>query len=102
MNWKNKEKRRLIQAILVLGSEDVAERFLRDLMTETEIIEFANRLEAASLLTQNVSYSRIQKKTGLSATTIARVSKWLGGTEGGYKTIFSRLHHHNSFFEKRS
>ncbi|OGI20021.1 MAG: hypothetical protein A3J06_00425 [Candidatus Moranbacteria bacterium RIFCSPLOWO2_02_FULL_48_19] len=102
MNWKTPQKKQLVDAVLALQTRQEAQRFLRDLMTETEIIEFANRLEAASLLTQNVSYSRIQKKTGLSATTIARVSKWLGGTEGGYKTIFSRLHHHNSFFEKRS
>ncbi|OGZ58886.1 MAG: hypothetical protein A3F94_03160 [Candidatus Spechtbacteria bacterium RIFCSPLOWO2_12_FULL_38_22] len=101
MNWKNKEKRRLIQAILVLGSEDVAERFLRDLMTEKEIEEFSKRFKAAEMLAEKVSYFNIEKETGLSSTTIARVAKWLNGKEGGYRTIINKLHQHNSIQSRR-
>ena len=96
MDWNNKQKKRLIQAILALESENEAKRFLRDLMTEKEIDEFAKRLQAAELLSEKVPYSVIEEKTGLSSTTVARVSKWLNGKEGGYKTIISKLHHHNS------
>lgn len=93
MNWKTPENLKLIEAILALRTQAEAKRFLRDLMTETEITEFANRLRAASMLSEKVSYSRIQKKTGLSATTIARVSKWLQGKEGGYRLVLNRIHH---------
>ncbi len=86
----------LLKAILVIKTLDEAKRFLRDLMTEGEIEEFGKRLQAAEMLTQKAPYSLIEEKTGLSSTTVARVSKWLKGKEGGYKTIISRLHHKNS------
>ena len=96
MDWNNKENKQLIKAILSLETPDEAKRFLRDLMTEKEIVEFTKRLQTAEMLTAKTPYSVIEQKTGLSSTTVARVSKWLNGKEGGYKTIISRLHHHNS------
>lgn len=96
MDWKSKENQRLIQAILALKTADEAGRFLRDLMTEKEIREFAKRLKAAEMLTEKIPYSTIEKETGLSSTTVARVAKWLNGKEGGYRSVISKLHHHNS------
>ena len=96
MNWKRPENKALIDAVLALKSVDEAQRFLRDLLSEEEIAEFAKRFQTAELLSANVPYSQIQKKTGLSSTTIARVSKWLQGELGGYRLIISRLHHHAS------
>lgn len=101
MDWKSKENKRLIQAILALKTEDEARRFLRDLMTEKEIEEFTKRLKAAEMLTEKTPYSIIKKETGLSSTTVARVAKWLNGKEGGYRTIISKLHHHNSVQSRR-
>ena len=96
MNWETPENKGLIEAILALETADEARRFLRDLMTEKEIEEFANRLETAILLSEKVSYTNIKAKTGLSSTTIARVSKWLNGGEGGYRAILQKLRHANS------
>ncbi len=101
MNWKSKENQKLIQAILALTTKNETERFLRDLMTEKEIKEFAKRLKAAEMLTEKVPYSIIKKETGLSSTTIARVAKWLNGKGGGYKMIINKLHHHNSTQSRR-
>jgi TrpR-related protein YerC/YecD len=101
MDWKNKENKRLIQAILALETENEAGRFLRDLMTKKEIEEFAKRLKAAEMLTDKISYSVIEQKTGLSSTTVARVAKWLKGKEGGYKTIINKLHHRDSIQSRR-
>ena len=101
MDWKSKGNQRLIQAILALKTENEAERFLRDLMTEKEIKEFAKRLKAAEMLTEKVPYSTIEKETGLSSTTVARVAKWLNGKGGGYKIIINKLHHHNSIQSRR-
>ncbi|HEV7702605.1 MAG TPA: YerC/YecD family TrpR-related protein [Candidatus Paceibacterota bacterium] len=100
MNWSTSKNKQLIQAFLALKNADEAKSFLRDLMTEAEIKEFANRLEAASLLSQDVQYNAISESTGLSSATIARISKWLKGSLGGYRLILSRLsnvslHHHN-------
>jgi len=96
MKWTTYQSKVLVQAILALKTPDEARRFLRDLMTKGEIEEFSKRLQAAEMLTQKVPYSIIEEKTGLSSTTVARVSKWLNGKGGGYKTIISRLHHRNS------
>lgn len=79
---------------MALRDAEEAKRFLRDLMTEGEIEEFAKRLKAATLLSENVPYSTIEKATGLSSTTVARVSKWLNSGEGGYKSVINKLHHH--------
>ena len=96
MEWKSDKSQKLIEAILALETGDEARRFLRDLMTEKEIAEFANRFEAARLLTEKVPYTTIVEKTGLSSTTVARVAKWLKGKQGGYKTILNRLAHHRT------
>ena len=91
INWNAKENGQLIEAILALRNDNEAKLFLRDLMTEAEIKEFANRLEAASLLSKNVQYNYIIERTGLSSTTIARISKWLKGSLGGYRLILNRI-----------
>ena len=91
MDWNDKKNKQLVEAILALKNVNEAECFLRDLMTEGEIQEFANRLEAASLLSRDVQYNAIIENTGLSSTTIARISKWLNGSLGGYRLILNRL-----------
>lgn len=100
INWDAKVYNQLLNAVLSLETKNEAERFLRDLMTEGEIEEFAKRLEAARLLSTDTQYSAIIERTGLSSTTIARISKWLKGSLGGYRLILARisnssLHHHN-------
>ncbi len=95
MNWKNNDNQILIEAFLAMETIAETQSFLRDLMTEDEINEFAKRLKAARMLSDKVPYSAIVKITGLSSTTVARVSKWLKGPLGGYKTVINRLHRHN-------
>ena len=84
-----------------MATENEARCFLRDLMTEGEIIEFSKRLRAAEMLNQKVPYIVIQKETGLSSTTVARVALWLNGKNAGYKTIINRINHHQPFQLKR-
>jgi uncharacterized protein YerC len=45
------------------------------------------------MLEEKLSYTKIAKETGLSSTTIARISKWLNGKQGGYKHAISKMHH---------
>lgn len=100
---KNQTIDELFKAILVLESVDEARRFFRDLLTEKEILEFANRWRVAQMLDKKVPYTEIEEKTGMSSTTIARVQKWLTSGMGGYKLMLAKLaHHHNpsSSFEK--
>jgi TrpR-related protein YerC/YecD len=95
MKWDNKKTEQLIQAFLALKNNTEAKRFLRDLLTEDEILEFGNRWLAAKMLSKNISYTAIRGKTGLSSRTIARISLWLNRGKGGYKLIINRLQKHH-------
>ncbi|KKW45570.1 hypothetical protein A3C21_01460 [Candidatus Kaiserbacteria bacterium RIFCSPHIGHO2_02_FULL_59_21] len=91
MNWSSPANTALIKAFLALKSAREARSFLRDLLTETELEEFAKRLKTASLLAKKVPYSTIEAETGLSSTTIARVAHWLHRGMGGYRLVLKRL-----------
>ncbi len=92
----NQKTRDLFKSILALESEKEAKMFLRDLLTEQEIVEFGNRWKAARMLSKEISYPDIQKATGLSTRTIARISKWLKSGKGGYELMIERLNHQSS------
>jgi TrpR-related protein YerC/YecD len=93
--WKNKTSDELFQAILTLKELDEAQRFFRDLLTESEILEFSNRWKVAQMLNKNTPYSQIERETGMSTTTIARISKWLNDGMNGYKLVLNKVDHHH-------
>ncbi len=81
----------LYLVITRLESLEECRRFFRDLLTETEIREFAERWKVARMLTQGVPYTTIEEETGLSSRTIARVHKWVKQGKGGYMMMLKRL-----------
>lgn len=93
MDWNTARNKALVKAILTLRSADEARRFLRDLLTPDEIREFAKRFQTAEMLAKKVPYSVIEKRTGLSSTTVARVAHWLHHGKGGYGLVLKRLGH---------
>jgi TrpR-related protein YerC/YecD len=100
--WNNKLTKDLFAAILQLKNEKEAKKFFRDLLTEPELIEFGKRWQAAQMLNAKVPYTEIVEKTGLSSTTVARISKWLKKGMGGYRLMLARLSHYsNHSYEKR-
>lgn len=86
-NWLNKNTDELIATILKLKNREQAALFLRDLMTERELIEMGNRWKAARMLYNSEPYKDIIEKTGLSSRTIARIQHWLTSGTGGYMSI---------------
>ncbi len=91
-----KNSTELYSAILLLKNQEESRKFFRDLLTEEEIKEFSNRWKVARMLDDKISYDIITKETGMSSTTIARISKWLTKGMGGYRLMLDRLHtHHN-------
>lgn len=95
MNWKSADNRELLKTLLALGNEKEAGNFLRDLLTEAEIREFSKRWKTAKLLDNQIPYSQIEKKTGLSSATIARVAHWLNKGKGGYRLMLDRMYGRN-------
>ena len=71
------------------------QNFLRDILTEKEIIEISSRLEAARMLKNGKTYAEITKATKLSSRTVARISEWLKNGENGYGKALSNIADHH-------
>ncbi len=93
--WDNKQSENLFKAIIALKNLNEAKKFFRDLLTEAEIIEFSNRWQAAQMLAKKITYTEIERKTGLSSATVARISKWLNRGMGGYQLMLKKQNHHH-------
>lgn len=79
----------LQKAFLQLKNKNEVFAFLRDLLTEDEIVEFSLRFSIAKKLHQWQNYKEIEKNTWASSTTIARVAKFLKWENGWYRKIFA-------------
>lgn len=86
----NKNISELIEAVVKLEDASEAQKFLRDLMTDKELIEFGKRWKVARMLSEGVTYVEIEKSTGMSSTTIARIHKWVKEGEGGYNLMIKK------------
>ncbi len=80
----------LYSAILRLDTLAEARMFFRDLLTESEIRESAERWKAARMLADGIPYTEIIRVTGLSSTTVARVARWVKKGAGGYRLLLRR------------
>ena len=81
------------EVLTTIAEVPVMQAFLRDVMTEKEIIEISARFEAARMLLAGESYTNIIKRTNLSSRTVARISDWLQNGSGGYRSAIDNLHH---------
>jgi TrpR-related protein YerC/YecD len=89
--WLDRDIDNLFKAILKLRTIQEAQKFFRDLLTVQEIKTFAMRWKVAQMLEQGHTYQKIEKQTGMSSTTIARINRWLEYGEGGYRLILKRM-----------
>ena len=88
---QNEGYKMLIDAILSLENEKEAALFLEDLMTRKEILDSAQRMLVAKLLSEKVVYSKIAEETGASTATISRVNRAYQYGAGGYRTVLDRI-----------
>lgn len=88
---RSQEVEDLLFVLSQLDDEDTIFALLEDLFTIREIRETSQRLAVARLLAAGKSYAAIERITGASATTIARVSKCLSYGTGGYAAALSLL-----------
>ena len=56
-----------------------------------EILDIAQRFEAAKMLDAGTSYALVSQKTGMSTATICRVNKCLEYGNGGYRLAIDRM-----------
>ena len=82
---------RLFQTILNLETIDECYAYFEDLCTIKELSDMSQRLDAAVLLAQGLSYQKIMEQVDISTATIGRVSKCLNHGTGGYKSAIEKL-----------
>jgi len=85
------EVEQLLEVFVGVDDADTAFALLEDLFTIREIKETSKRLKVARLLDEGKPYQAIEEETGVSATTIARVSKALNYGSGGYRAALDIL-----------
>jgi TrpR-related protein YerC/YecD len=81
---------KLFQALLTLESVDDCRRFFTDLCTPAEMEALCDRWDTVGRLMKNETYREIAEKTGVSLTTIGRVSRCLHGNDGGYRLVLQK------------
>ena len=95
MAYESKFKRddidELFRAVLLLEDEEDCYRFFEDICTINEIHSISQRLQVAKLLSENKTYSEIERITKASTATISRINKCLVYGAEGYKRILDRM-----------
>jgi len=88
---ENEGYRLLIKALVSVDNEQECEELLEDLMTRKEVMDIAQRMLVAKMLSEQTVYNKIVEETGASTATISRVNRaYIYGT-GGYKKVLSRI-----------
>lgn len=91
--WRSDSTQQLVEALVAINNVQTMQNFLRDVMTEKEIIEISLRLEAAKMLNEGRKYTEIIEKTKLSSRTVARISEWMQNGCDGYRAALNTIHH---------
>jgi len=94
--WNNETAQQMVEALVAIESTQDMQNFLRDVMTEKEIIEISSRLEAANMLRYGSKYMDIIAKTKLSSRTVARISEWLQNGCNGYEIALQNINNHHN------
>ena len=94
--WNTELTRQLAEATTSITDVSSMQNFLRDVMTEKEIIEISGRLEAARMLSDGAKYKDITEQTKLSSRTVARISDWLRNGCNGYPVALTIITSHHS------
>lgn len=78
---------KLYEVIAKLESAEDCREFFDCLCTNREIEQMAQRLEAAALLKQGLTYTQVIEQTAISSATLSRVSRALQYGEGYKKFV---------------
>jgi TrpR-related protein YerC/YecD len=93
--WRSSLPFQLSEVLVAIDDPKTMQNFLRDVMTEKEIIEISSRLEAAKMLKSGKKYTEVIAKTKLSSRTVARISSWMQQGSGGYKAALDIIDTHS-------
>ena len=81
---------RLAKALASLHNTEEIAHFIKDLLTEAEVLMLARRLQIAELLLEGLTFDQIQKELKAGPNTIAKIQAWLEVHGEGYRTVAKR------------
>jgi TrpR-related protein YerC/YecD len=94
--WQTSQPQQLARALTTINDVQTMQNFLRDVLTEKEIIEVGSRLEAAKMLQLGKKYTEIVEATKLSSRTVARISGWMQNGCSGYEAALATINDHHA------
>ena len=94
-------ERELGRALLCAQNTDELLDLLRDLCTPAELEAMVDRWRVVPLLRRGLAYREINDRTGVSVTTIGRISRFLDHGNGGYQMAYERLYPNPSSTSKK-
>lgn len=77
----------LAEAIVLVRDKGLAEAFLRNILTPSELEEISKRLQIVKLLLKGVPQRDVAKRLGVSMGTVSRGSRELKYGENGFRKI---------------
>lgn len=77
----------LAEALVNLKDTNVAEAFLHNILTPSELDEISKRLQIVKMLLKGVPQRDVAKKLGVSMGTVSRGSRELKYGENGFRKI---------------
>lgn len=80
----------LADAIVSIRETGLAEAFLRNILTPSELEEISKRLQIVKLLLDGVSQREVAKKLGISMGTVSRGSRELKYGENGFRRVLGK------------
>lgn len=78
------------KALSTLKNSVETANFIKDILSEQEVIMLARRLQIARLLDGGLTYEQIKQAIKASETTIAKVHTWLKLYGDGYRLVLKR------------
>lgn len=81
---------KLARSLSLLRSPQETAEFLKDLLSEAEVLMLARRLQIAEMLVDGQTYEQIKEVMKVGQSTIARVQTWLELYGEGYRTVIDR------------
>ncbi len=85
-----KDKKLIIETLRKLKNSKDLGNFIDDLLTEEEILDFAQRIKIGKLILEGKSYDEISEKIGTSTSTVSKIGQILKYGKGGLEKTLSK------------
>jgi TrpR-related protein YerC/YecD len=85
-----KDKQLLLDSLKKAAKARELSDFIDDLLTEEEILDFAQRLKIARLIIEGKTYDEIAEKVNTSTSTVSKIGQVIKFGKGSLSKIFPK------------